>query len=163
MAILCIQDSEKLYYSQNAVYFVFFMRKTKLIVDHELGASIIGLVSTLKDYKLAWNINQVFKIDLIMQPVLVIEFVNSNDLSIANYLYSTEFQEFRLIKNKSEDSNSGYLIPELANFDFFIIISGEADIMPDEPVVERLHAIKGIEYFQLIDINKLKSKDNFIF
>ena len=73
------------------------MRKTKLIVDHELGASIIGLVSTLKDYKLAWNINQVFKIDLIMQPVLVIEFVNSSDLSIANYLYTTEFQEFRLI------------------------------------------------------------------
>ena len=139
------------------------MRKTKLIVDHELEASIIGLVSILKDYKLAWNLNQVFKIDLIMQPALVIEFVNSTDLSIANYLYATDFQQFRLIKNKSSDSNSGYLIPELVNFDFFIMISGEAEIKPDEPVIERLHAIKGIEYFQLIDVTKLKSKDNFIF
>ena len=163
MTILCIQDSEKLHYSQNAFYFVLFMRKTKLIVDHELGASIIGLVSTLKDYKLAWNINQVFKIELVMQPMLVIEFVNSTDLSIINYLYATEFQEFRLIKNKSDSTNSGYLIPELVNFDFFIMISGEAEIMPDEPVVERLHAINGIEYFQLIDVAKLKSKDNFIF
>lgn len=163
MAFLCIQDSEKLFYSQNAIYFVLLMRKTKLIVDHELGASIIGLVSTLKDYKLAWHINQVFKIELVMQPVLVIEFVNSSDLAIANYLYTTEFHEFRLIKNKSSDKNSGYLIPELASFDFFIMISGEAEIMPDEPVVERLHAIKGIEYFQLIDVTKLKSKDNFIF
>ena len=163
MAFLCIQDSEKLLYSQNAVYFVLCMRKTKLIVDHELGAKIIGLVSTLKDYKLAWNINQVFKIDLVMQPALVIEFVSSSNLSITNYIYATEFQEFRLIKNKSIDTNSGYLIPELVNFDFFIMISGEADIMPEEPVIERLHAIKGIEYFQLIDVAKLKSKDNFIF
>ena len=163
MAILWIQDSEKLLYSQNAVYFVLCMRKTKLIVDHESGASIIGLVSTLKDYKLAWNINQVFKIDLVMQPVLVIEFVSSSNLSITNYIYATEFQEFRLIKNKSIDADSGYLIPELGNFDFFIMISGAAEIIPDEPVVDRLHAIKGIEYFQLIDVTKLKSKDNFIF
>ena len=163
MAILCIQDSEKLHYSQNVVYFVLFMRKIKLIVDHELGASIIGLVTTLKDYKLAWNINQVFKIDLVMQPILEIEFVNSSDLAIINYLYTTEFQEFRLIKNKSNDVNSGYLIPELVNFDFFIMINGEEETMPAEPVLDRLHAIKGIEYFQLIDVTKLKSKDNFIF
>jgi hypothetical protein len=163
MAFLCIQYSEKLLYSQNAVYFVLCMRKTKLIVDHELGASIIGLVSTLKDYKLAWNLNQVFKIDLVMQPVLVIEFVSSSNLSITNYIYATEFQKFRLIKNKSIDADSGYLIPELGNFDFFIMISGVAEIIPAEPVVDRLHTIKGIEYFQLIDVTKLKSRDNFIF
>ena len=139
------------------------MRKTKLIVDHELGASIIGLVSTLKGFKLAWNINQVFKIDLVMQPELVIEFVNGADLSVTNYLYSTEFQEFRLIRNKGNADNSGYLIPELANFDFFIMINGEVEIRPGQPAVERLHSINGIEYFQLIDVTKLKSKDNFIF
>jgi hypothetical protein len=139
------------------------MRKTKLVVDHELGASIIGLVTTLKDYKLAWNINQVFKIDLIMQPVLVLEFIKGNNLSIVNYLYKTEFQQFRLIKNKSIDINTGYLIPELMNFDFFMMISGDEEIMPEEPVVEKLHTVKGIEYFQLIDVARLKSKDNFIF
>ena len=139
------------------------MRKSKLVVNYELGAKVIGLVTTLKEYKLAWNINQVFKIDLFMQPALQIELVKDTDLSITNYLYYADIQQIRLIKNKSNESNSGYLIPELANFDFFIMISGEAEIMPDEPVVARLHAIKGIEYFQLIDVTKLKSKDNFIF
>ena len=43
------------------------------------------------------------------------------------------------------------------------MISGAAEIIPGEPVVDRLHAIKGIEYFQFIDVTKLKSKDNFIF
>ncbi|RLD20198.1 MAG: IPExxxVDY family protein [Bacteroidetes bacterium] len=139
------------------------MRKTKFIVDHELEASVIGLVSTLKDYKLAWNINQVFKIDLFMQPELRIELVKDTDLSITNYLYSTEFQQIRLIKNKSNEANSGYLIPELVNFDFFIMISGENDLSSDDPVFDKMHTIKGINYFQLIDVSKLKSKDNFIF
>jgi hypothetical protein len=163
MAFLQFQDSKKLLYSQNALYFVLLMRKTKLIVNHELGASIIGLVSTLKDYKLAWHINQVFKIDLTLQPTLEIEFINSVDLSIVSYLYATDFQQFRLVRNKSSSTNAGYLIPELTNFDFFVIISGEVETMPEESVIERLHTINGIEYFQLLDADKLKSKDNFIF
>jgi hypothetical protein len=163
MAFLRFQDSKKLLYSQNALYFVLLMRKTKLIVNHELGASIIGLVSTLKDYTLAWHINQVFKIDLTLQPMMEIELINSADLSIVSYLYSTDFKQFRLVRNKSSSTNSGYLIPELTNFDFFIIISGELETIPGDPVLEKLHAVKGIEYFQLIDAEKLKSKDNFIF
>ena len=144
-------------------FFCIFMGKTKLVVYHELGASVIGLVSTLKNHKLAWNINQLFKIDLIMQPMLEIKFIKGTDLSVVNYFYQTELQEFRLIKNKSNIGNSGYLIPELANFDFFLMISGEEEMMPDKPVIEGLHAIKGIEFFQLIDVNKLKSRDNFLF
>ncbi len=139
------------------------MRKTRLVVDHELGASIIGLVTTLKDYKLAWNLNQVFKINLVMQPPLEITFLKGADLTITNYLFQTEFQQFRLLKNRGNEADTGYLIPELANFDFFLMISGEEEIMPDEPVVARLHSVKGIEYFQLLDVHKLKSKDNFIF
>jgi hypothetical protein len=139
------------------------MRRTKLVIDHELEGSVIGIVSTLKDYKLAWNINQVFKIDLILQPPLQIEFVKRSDLAIANYLYQTEFQSFRLVKNRGSDNNSGYLIPELVNFDFFLMITGEQEILSNEMALEKLHAIKGIEYFQLIEVERLKSKDNFIF
>jgi hypothetical protein len=139
------------------------MRRTKLVIDHELEGSVIGIVSTLKDYKLAWNINQVFKIDLILQPPLQIEFVKRSDLAIANYLYQTEFQSFRLVKNRGSDINSGYLIPELVNFDFFLMITGEQEILPNEMAMEKLHTIKGIEYFQLLDVDRLKSKDNFIF
>ena len=98
-----------------------------------------------------------------MQPGLVIEFVKGSDLLIANYLYQTEFQQFRLIKNKSNDVNKGFLIPELGNFDFFLMISGEEETMPGELILERLNEINGINYFQLIDVAKLKSKDNFIF
>lgn len=139
------------------------MRKTKLVIEHELEGNVLGIVSTLKDYKLAWHINQVFKIDLVMQPPLVIEFVSSADLSITNYLYNTEYQEYRLIRNRGSELNSGFLIPELINFDYFLVISGEKEVLPDQRAIDGLHSIRGIEYFQEIDVSRLKSKDNFIF
>lgn len=139
------------------------MRKTKLVIEHELEGNVLGIVSPLKDYKLAWHINQVFKIDLVMQPPLVIEFVSSADLSITNYLYNTEYQEYRLIRNRGSELNSGFLIPELINFDYFLVISGEKEVLPDQRAIDGLHSIRGIEYFQEIDVSRLKSKDNFIF
>ena len=139
------------------------MRKTKLVIDNEFEGNVLGIVSTIKDYKLAWSINQVFNIDLAMQPPLVLEFVKSPDLSITNYMYETEFYTYRLLRNKGSDLNSGYLIPELVNFDFFLMIDGEKELLPEKSIIEGLHKIKGVDFFQKIDVARLKSKDNFIF
>jgi len=147
---------------QNATYFVHLMRKTKLVVDFELNTNVIGLVTTLKDYKLAWNLNQVFKINLVKQPRLVIEFIKGENLSVVNFIYQTEVQQTRLIKNRGLEDSAGYLIPELTKFDYFLMINGGDSVIP-ESLVEGLHSIKEIEYFQKIDVAQLKSKDNFIF
>jgi len=137
------------------------MRKSKLEVYNEFGANIVGIVSAIKDYKLAWNINQVFSINLVMQPSAVIEFIKGADLSIVNFTYQSETQQIKLIKNRST-ADSGYLIPELANFDFFLMIGGEENLLMEKPL-EGLSNIKDIEYYQYIDVSKLKSRDNFIF
>lgn len=139
------------------------MRKTKLVIDNVFEGKAIGLVSTLKDYKLAWSINQVFNIELALQPPVVIEFLNSPDLVITNFLFEDEFCEYRLLKNRGNDLNSGFLIPELVNFDFFLLISGEEEILPEQSVINQLHTIKGVSFFQQIDVSRLKSRDNFIF
>lgn len=139
------------------------MRKTKLVIENVFEGSVIGIVSTLKDYKLAWSVNQVINIDLAMQPPLVLEFLKTPDLSISNYLFENEFCAYRLLRNKGNDLNSGFLIPELVNFDFFLLISGEAEILPEKSVIEGLRKIKGVSFFQKIDVDRLKSGDNFIF
>ncbi|MEN8248045.1 MAG: IPExxxVDY family protein [Bacteroidota bacterium] len=139
------------------------MRKTKLVIDHEIEDSIIGLVTTLKDYKLAWHINQVFKIDLVMQQPLILEFLKGADLEITYFAYVSEFKQFKLVKNKSLEENTGHLIPELINFDYFLMVNGEEEIISNDSVIQGLHKIEGIEYFQLIDVSILKSKDNFLF
>ena len=139
------------------------MRKTKLVIENVYEGNVIGIVSTLKDYKLAWSINQVFNIELALQPPIVMEFIKAPDLAITNYLFEDEFCVYRLLRNRGNDLNSGYLIPELVNFDFFLLISGEDEILPEQSVIDGLHSVKGISFFQQINVERLKSKDNFIF
>lgn len=138
------------------------MRRTKLIVDFELVAKVIGIVTTLKDYKLAWSINQHLKINLVMQPSLAFEFIKGKNLSVVNFNFKSEARQIRLIKNRGIIENSGYLIPELLNFDFFLMINEENNRII-EAEVEYLSTIEEIVYCKLIDLPKLKSKDNFIF
>ncbi len=138
------------------------MRRTKLIVDFELVAKVIGIVTSLKDYKLAWSINQHLKINLVMQPSLAFEFIKGKNLSVVNFNFKSEARQIRLIKNRGIIENSGYLIPELLNFDFFLMINEENNRII-EAEVEYLSTIEEIVYCKLIDLPKLKSKDNFIF
>ena len=139
------------------------MSKKKLDVEIGVEAAVIGVVSSLKDYKLAWKINQVFKIELIMDEDLVISMANSR-IVVSNYCYQTDFMQINLIKNKGMDkAKATYLVPELPQIDYFMLITGEEFFGSVKETVSRLKEVEGISFVQLIDINKLKSKDNFIF
>ena len=43
------------------------MRKSKLIIEYEYDFNLIGLISTAKGYKLAWELNQALGIHLVKQ------------------------------------------------------------------------------------------------
>ena len=102
------------------------MSKKKLDVEIGVEAAVIGVVSSLKDYKLAWKINQVFKIELIMDEDLVISMANNSRIVVSNYCYQTDFMQINLIKNKGMDkAKATYLVPELPQIDYFMLITGE--------------------------------------
>ena len=140
------------------------MRKKKLVVDHQIDFIIWGLVSTAKDYKLAWKINQTLTIDLVKQDDLVISFVKGNDLRVSNYLFTTENTELRLLKNRGEGSESAtYLAPEQQQFDYFVMLKTDDDTLDQASVQEALKQVDVVDYLVLVDLEKLKSRDNFIF
>lgn len=140
------------------------MSKKKLEVEVGVEAAVIGVVSSLKDYKLAWKINQVFKIELILDEDLVISMANNTNVIVSNYCYQTDFLKINLIRNKGMDqAKATYLVPELPQIDFFMLITGEEFFMDVEEAVSKLKELEGVSFVQLIDISKLKSKDNFIF
>ena len=139
------------------------MRKRKLILNNEVEDTVYGLVSSLKDYKLAWKINQLFKIELVRKPELKISFVIGSDIEVTNYEYRTEIVCLRLIKNRGLDSTVSYLIPELSKFDYFIMIDEQDVFMDHSLFLNMLKVVEGIDYALSVDTDKLKSKDNFIF
>ena len=142
------------------------MPKNKLIINYSFDFELFGIISTIKEYKLAWLINKHLDFHLIKEKDIVYEFINLDKIVISNYLYETENVSIRLLKNKSENKNSdksGYLIPELLKFDFFIMKDGDIDGRGDRNFLSKLQDINEIQYITSLDIGKLKSKENLIF
>ncbi len=142
------------------------MKKTKLNSDIMFDFELFGLICTEKEYKLAWIINQVLKVRLIKQNDLEIDFIGNKKLVIANFLSETENTSIRLLKNKSilsEGNDMIYLLPELANFDYFILARGYDEQYPKDYIRSAFKSLRQISFMQQLDMNKIKSKHNLLF
>jgi hypothetical protein len=142
------------------------MKKNKLIVNYGYDFELLGIISPVKDYKIAWAINIALHIKLKKNNDLKIEFINDKTLIISNYTFETENSLLRLIKNKCQevsDASSSYLLPELKNFDYFLKIEDEANTFDQSQIIKRIKSLPLIQYITPIDTTKLKSKENLIF
>ena len=142
------------------------MKTIKLSIDYDFDFEVIGLITSLKGYKLAWCINNELRIDLRKEEDISIDFLKEGKLVIINYNFKTEHSNFRLIKNKScEFVNiaSPYLIPELKEYDYFIQLQDENSGLNALSIKDRLNNISGIEYIKIVETENLKSRDNLIF
>jgi len=142
------------------------MSKNKLKVEFSYDFILFGIISTLKEYKLAWEINKALDISLAKETDIEIEFFNKNDLVISNYIFETENSEFRLLKNKAlsaASNTSQFLLPELHSFDYIILVNGFEDTYSKIKLKEKLQSIPGIQYLKIFNPDELKSKENLIF
>jgi hypothetical protein len=140
------------------------MKKSKLIIDYEFDFELLGLISSAKGYKLAWEINQALGIQLVKQPDLLVGFKNSEEKSFSFYAYQTQLNRLKMFKNKPSGQDVGkyFLIPEFPHYDFIIL----ADMEEQFTHQQLIHSIKSITSIQLaavIPLDGLKSKSNFIF
>ena len=118
---------------------------------------LIGISCHLKDYRLAWALNK----------SLGFAFEKSKDLELKvasgvskHSIFCFETEEnviFTLIKNRS----TAYLAKDVPHADFFIKIEG--DFFEKDDLVERLKETKGVLVVFSLDVNRMKSKENFIF
>lgn len=142
------------------------MGRSKLVIDYEFDFTLFALICSIKEYRLAWLLNQKLGIHLVKKKDIAQEFLNDQRILISNYLYETENTQFRLLKNRSENKNQGgmaYLLPELHKFDFFIVKYGVLDGKEDANFLSRIKEINEIQYITFFDIRKIKSRENLIF
>ena len=146
--------------------FVLPMRKTKLQSEISFDFELFGLICAEKGYKLAWLINQALKIRLVKHQDIEVEFVGNEKLLIANFLSETDHTSIRLLKNRSIQSEGAgplYLLPELANFDYFILTRGFDEQFPEHFIRNNLQPVTQISFIQQLDIHKIKSRYNLLF
>ncbi|WMJ75064.1 IPExxxVDY family protein [Cytophagaceae bacterium ABcell3] len=142
------------------------MKPVKLSVEYEFDFEILGIISPVKDYKLALHINRCLDISLKRDEDINLEFLKEGKIVISCFLSESEYSCLRLLKNKSvEHSNVAkpYLIPELKEYDYFIHLSGEGDMWDADETVSKLREIPIIQYIQKLNTSNLKSRENLIF
>jgi len=140
--------------------------------------SLIGIHSTLEDYKLAYLINKNLNTRF-FKAKEDLQFTREKkkaSFSIYNYENTKYDFDWFLIANSYRRENQTvsnellltsetktYLIPEKKKVDFFLKICGESEYEFVMKTINRIKSIENIITAYLIDKNTLKSKDFLIF
>ena len=142
------------------------MKKRRLEAEVEYDFALYGILSALKEYKLAWHLNSELNIQLDKEKDIEIDFLKSQNLVISNFLYETEHSIIRLLKNKSVDQfeeNSAFLIPELKRFDYLVLVQGFEDTFSSKQLKAIFTSIPNVQFVQTFIPSDLKSRENLIF
>jgi len=142
------------------------MKKNRLASDYPFDFELIGIVSSVKEYKLAWHLNQLPEFHLIKAEDIKIEFSDNKLIRVSNLKDENEFRQAFLLKNKLVTSNSSinqYLLPELQQFDYLFKLNSQTHDDWAREVNNMLKSIEIIDYSLVVDIEKIKMKDNLLF
>jgi len=138
----------------------------RLPIEYSYDFNLIGVISSMKEYKLAYHLNKLFNWKLYkVDDVVFTQKKKSYEYSC--YEFVTENIVIMLLKNRCnlfENSSSvNYLLPELKRYDYLIKIESEEYETESDDIVRELQQIANISLIETIEINRLKNRENLIF
>lgn len=140
------------------------MKKAKLQIEPAFDFELLGIVSPIREYRMAWLVNKELDLNLVKADDLELEFLNAEKLEIAQYFLSLPHGFIQLLKNKAINSTQqlAFLIPELKNLDYFLLVQDETEELDLINFVKKLSQNPLVQSIVRIDISKLKSKENLL-
>jgi hypothetical protein len=140
------------------------MKKKRLDVDFTYDFDLYGIISTVKGYKLAWELNNLLGSKLVKMEDYEIHQKNKAPRNYLHYAQGSEVNILKLFKNKpgEERSPKDLLVPEHPHFDFILLAHGEA-FADNNRLQELLRNIPSVELVAFIPLASLKTKEYFIF
>jgi hypothetical protein len=140
------------------------MKKSRLVIEYTYDFELLGLISSAKGYRLAWEINRVLGLKLIKQPDLILQKKNKPEMAYSYFASGSSVNMVKLFRNKPNESDTAknLLVPEFPHLDFILLTEGDEHTEINR-LQELLNNIPSIELVAFIPLASLKSKDNFIF
>ena len=102
------------------------IQKHTLFLDVDYDYDMIGICSHHSDYRLAWGINELFRLHLAKADDLFEVNLKKNDKSKHSYYFQYDednLLDIYLVKNKGEGK---FLIPEKQQIDYFLFLKNNA-------------------------------------
>ena len=139
------------------------MKKKRLEIEYNYDFELLGLASSARSYKLAWEINKALHINLIKKDDLRMT-TREGDFFFTYYSHQSSVNTVNLFRNRSSESEakSIYLVPEHPHLDYILYSKGNEEVGGIR-LQELLREIPSIELVAFLPLAALKSKDNFIF
>lgn len=122
---------------------------------------LYGIVTQEIPHRLAWFINQ--------HNPFAFARIDDYELELNGLLVSFACFEFKheenhttyLLLNNKDDGQ--YLLPDLKNCDYLLIIKGAIDFFEEQPLKELFRQIPTVQFIYATDPDKLKSKTNLMY
>lgn len=118
-------------------------------------------MSQEKPHRLAWFINKFNPFSFVRTDDYQLE-INDKPCEFAQFVFVHEENHttYTLLANKDESS---YLLPEVKNYDYLMVISGATDFFEEQALKEVFKQIPVVQIVYAIETEKLKSKSNLIY
>lgn len=136
------------------------MKKRRLDVEFAYDFELIGLTSSARGYKLAWEINHMLGINLVRKDDLKMT-TREGDFFFIFFEHESSVNKVKLFRNKANEGDA-FLVPDHSHLDYILYTKGDED-MNSKRLQEVLRNIPSIELVAFLPLAALKSKDNFIF
>jgi hypothetical protein len=134
-----------------------------LSFELDLDFILIAITSQLRDYRLCYHINKELHFDFRKVADYCLSLFGGNEpLQFSQYYFKIEASEteFYLIANHS---TAGYLIPEMSNINYFLLIKNHFDQEDLNIMLMRLNCIENIENVKQVNPLHIKSNENLLF
>lgn len=141
------------------------MQSFTLDVEYECDFALFGLVSSARDYTLAWTLNRALRLRLVRQPELLLNLLSHSRLAFTHYLHTTETLTLRLLGNRSiepSDLKKPFLAPDIKEYDYLLAVHNGCGTLADDVLVDQLAALDIVQYVCQFDPNTLKYKENLL-
>jgi len=140
------------------------MKKRRLDVEYTYDFELLGISSSAKGFKLAWDINQLLSVRLVKIDDLIIEQKAGANASYTCFGYESALSKLKLFRNKPNEIeySKAFLVPEFPHMDYILMGQGE-EYTKHNRLQEVLRNIPSVELVAFLPLAALKSKDNFIF
>jgi hypothetical protein len=139
------------------------LNRKYLKFEIDLDFVLIAVTTSLKDYRICYHINKYLNFNFTRTDDLVLEMgATSTPALYSLYHYSWEATEtdFYFIGNKGSE---GYLVPEMREADYFIMIKNYIDEDDLDGIISTLNTRPEIVAAVKIDPKKIKSRENLLF
>lgn len=142
------------------------MKKQKLISDLNVDFELLGITTSVKDYKLTWAINKNLHLQLERQK--------DHEINIQNKIFSFTYffyqpapeVRLRLFSNKPVGkitAAKNILVPEAPHFDFIFLREGDSQSFSLKTLQDCLKDVPVIEYLAKINSLDIRFKEHFVF